>query len=41
MRDDKGRLVHFFSYADAWDLMEMMKELLADEERLKKLKKML
>jgi len=22
MRDDKGRLVHLFSYADAWDLME-------------------
>ena len=38
MRDDKGRLVHFFSYADAWDLMEMLKELLADEERLKELR---
>ena len=41
MRDDKGRLVHFFSYADAWDLMEMMKELLADEERLKRVREML
>jgi len=38
MRDDKGRLVHLFSYADAWDLMEMMKELLEDEERLKKVR---
>jgi hypothetical protein len=41
MRDDKGRLVHLFSYADAWDLMEMMKELLGDEERLKKVREML
>jgi hypothetical protein len=41
MRDDKGHLVHFFSYADAWDLMEMMKELLKDEERLKKVREML
>jgi hypothetical protein len=30
-----------FSYADAWDLMEMMKELLADEERLKKVREMM
>jgi len=41
MRDEKGHLVHFFSYADAWDLMEMMKELLADEERLKRVREML
>jgi hypothetical protein len=41
MRDEKGRLVHFFSYADAWDLMEMMKELLADEERIKRVREML
>jgi hypothetical protein len=41
MRDDKGRLVHLFSYADAWDLMEMMKELLADEERLKRVRELL
>jgi hypothetical protein len=41
MRDDKGRLVHLFSYADAWDLMEMMKELLEDEERLKKVRELL
>jgi hypothetical protein len=41
IRDDKGRLVHLFSYADAWDLMEMIKELLADEERLKKVRELL
>jgi hypothetical protein len=41
MRDDKGRLVHLFSYADAWDLMLMMKELLADEERLKRVRELI
>jgi len=41
MRDDKGRLVHLFSYADAWDLMEMLKDLLEDEERLKRVREKL
>jgi len=41
IRDDKGRLVHLFAYTDAWDLMEMMKDLLADEERLKRVREML
>ncbi|MFZ8784500.1 hypothetical protein [Thermocrinis sp.] len=41
IRDDKGRLVHLFAYTDAWDLMEMMKELLKDEERLKRVREKL
>jgi len=41
IRDDKGRLVHLFAYTDAWDLMEMMKELLADEERLKRVRELI
>jgi len=41
IRDDKGRLVHLFAYTDAWDLMEMMKELLADEERLKRVRELM
>jgi hypothetical protein len=41
LRDGKGRLVHLFSFADAWDLMEMMKELLMDEERIKKVRELL
>jgi len=41
IKDDKGRVVNFFSYADTWDFMEMLKELLADEERLKKARELL
>ncbi len=41
IRDDKGRLVHLFAYTDAWDLMEMMKELLVDEERLKRVRELI
>jgi len=33
--------VHFFSYADAWDLMEMIKDLLADEERVKRVRELM
>jgi hypothetical protein len=40
IKDDKNRLVHLFSYADAWDLMKMMQELLTDEEKLKKIKEL-
>jgi hypothetical protein len=41
IKDDKGRVVNFFSYADTWDLMELLKELLEDEERLRKVRELL
>jgi hypothetical protein len=41
IRDDKGHLVHLFAYTDAWDLMLMMKELLADEERIKRVRELM
>jgi hypothetical protein len=41
LKDDKGRVVHFFGFTDAYDLMCMLKELFTDEEKLNKLKELL